>query len=515
VRGKFVRRVLPAVLVVAVLVAAAAITTLKRSLTLTAGASAVPPTAATVAGVVRACPAPGLAGGPSARLAVIAAGTGGASGTGTTGTGQAVISHLGTGSEPSLGTLGKPGTLTLGSVKAPRVPKHAATPSPAPSGQAVATNPVLGGVVINATGSMAAGLEAEQVTDAGRTGLRCDSPGTDFWFVGPGKFTVRTIRLYLMNPGDQPADVNVEAFTDAGPLQGNTDTGVAVAPHSAVMQSLNTMLKGSRVVALHIRTSVGQVTAALHENTGKASGGIWLPAAQVPADQVVVPGLPATAGTRQLYVAVPGTQDAHITLTAVTSRGSYQPTGGSGLDIPGGSAVAISLPSLAGVPGAIKVSANVPVTASAVVPGGPSGSPGAFTAAYPPLQQQGVVAMDRTGHGRIAELVLSAPLAAASAKIVEVAVGQDGQTQASQGKVVQVKAKHTLVVQLSRAPGSAKGTAFALLITPQAGSGPLYAGRVVAGTGQGGALDSILPVPSAITTVPLPVVRDAPVTPVH
>ncbi len=508
-RGMFVRRVLPALLVVALLAAAAAITTAKRSLTLTAGASAVPPTAAAVAGVVRACPAPGLTGSPTARVAVIAAGTGG-----STGDGQAAISHMDTSSGSPVATLSKPGTLTLAPVKTPPAPKHAATPSPAPSGQAaVTTTPVQGGVEINATGSMAAGLEAEQVTDAGHTGLRCDSPGTDFWFAGPGKFTVHSIRLYLMNPGDQAADVNVEAFTDAGPLQGNTDTGVAVAAHTTVVQSLNTMLKGSRVIALHIRTSVGQVAAALHENTGKASGGAWLPAAQPPADKVVVPGLPATAGTRQLYVAVPGTQDAHITLTAITSRGSYQPTGGSGLDIPGGSAVQISLPSLAGVPGAIKVSANVPVTATAVVPGGPAGSPGAFTAAYPPIQEQGVVAMDRTGHGGIAELVLSAPLQAASAKIVEVAVGQDGQTQASQGKVVQVAAKHTLVVQLSRAPGSAKGTAFALLITPQPGSGSLYAGRVLAGTGEGGALQSILPVPSAITTVPLPVVRDAPITP--
>lgn len=508
-RGMFVRRVLPALLVVALLAAAAAITTAKRSLTLTAGASAVPPTAAAVDGVVRACPAPGLTGSPTARVAVIAAGTGGSAGAG-----QAVVSHMDTSGSP-VATLSKPGTLTLGSVKTPPAPKHAAKPSPAPSGQAVTTTPVQGGVVINATGSMASGLEAEQVTDAGHTGLRCDSPGTDFWFAGPGKFTVRSIQLYLMNPGDQPADVNVEAFTDAGPLQGNTDTGVAVGAHTTVVQSLNTMLKGSRVIALHIRTSVGQVAAAVHENTGKSSGGAWLPAAQPPADKVVVPGLPATAGTRQLYVAVPGTQDAHITLTAVTSRGSYQPTGGSGLDIPGGSAVQISLPSLAGVPGAIKVSANVPVTAAAVVPGGPAGAPGAFSAAYPPIQEQGVVAMDRTGHGGIAELVLSAPLQAASAKIVEVAVGQDGQTQASQGKVVQVAAKHTLVVQLSRAPGSAKGTAFALLITPQPGSGALYAGRVVASTGQGGALQSILPVPSAITTVPLPVVRDAPITPGH
>jgi hypothetical protein len=504
----FTRRVLPAALVVLVLAAAAAITTLKHSLTLTAGASSVPPTAAAVDGVVRACPAPGLAGGPSARLALIS----GTASPGQAGAGQAVVSKLGS-SDPPLVTLKQPGTLTLASVKSPPAPKHPPKPSPAPSGQAVATTPVKGGVVIDATGSMARGLAAQQVTDGGSTGLRCDSPGTDFWFAGPGKFFLRSIRLYLMNPGEQPADVNVEAFTDAGPLQGNTDTGVAVAPHSMVVQSLDTMLKGSRVVALHIRTSVGQVTAALHENTRKKAGGVWLPAAQPPTTKVVLPGLPATAGTRQLYVTVPGAQDAHVVLTAVTSRGSYHPTGGGGIDIPGGSALQISLPSLAGVPGAIEVSSDVPVTASATLPGGPSGAPGVFTAAYPPIQQQGIVTMNRTGHGRLAELVLSAPLTAVSARITEVPAGQADQSQpAGTGKIVKIDAKHTLVVQLSRAPGSPKGTAFALLITPQAGSGPLYAGRVLAGTGQGGAVQSILPVPSAISTVPLPVVRNAPVT---
>jgi hypothetical protein len=507
----FANRVLPTTLVVLVLAAAAAITTLKHTFNLTAGTTAAPPVAAAVSGVVRACPAPGLVGSPAARVALIAAP--GASG-GSAGSGQSVITPFGvTGAHP-LVALGQPGALTLAKVKAAPPPKHPAKPSPAPSGQTVATQPTQGGVVIAATGSMARGLEAEQVTNSGSSGTRCDSPGTDFWFVGPGKFSLHSIQLYLMNPGGQPADVNVEAFTDAGPLQGSTDTGVAVAPHSMVVQSLGTMLKGSRVVALHVRTSVGQVAAALHENTGKTGGGAWLPAAQPPADRVVVPGLPDTAGTRQLFVTVPGTQDAHITLTAITSRGSYQPTGGSGLDIPGGSSVSISLPSLAGVPGAIKVAANVPVTATAMLPGGPAGAPGIFTSAYPPIQEQGVVAENLTGGGRIAQLVLSAPLQAASARITEVAVGQGGKPQpASAGKVVKVRAKHTLVVQLSRAPGSPRGSAFAVLITPVAGSGPLYAGRVLAGTGQGGALQSILPVPSAITTVPLPIVRDAPITP--
>jgi hypothetical protein len=512
VRGTFANRVLPVVAVGVVLAAAAAVTTLRHPLTLTAGTSAAPPSTATVNGVIRACPQPGLVGTPGARVALIAAST--ATG-GSAGPGQSTIARLGPTGGTSLVTLKQPGALTFAKVKTPPVPKHAAKPSPAPSGQTVPTVAADGGVVIQATGSMARGLEAEQVTDAGSASTRCDSPGTDWWFAGPGRFNVRTIQLYLLNPGSQPADINVEAFTDAGPVPGGADTGVAVAPHSMIVQSLDTMLKGSRVIALHIRTSTGQVTAALHENTGKAVGGVWLPPAQEPADQVVLPGLPATPGTRQLFVTVPGTQDAHITLTAVTSRGSYQPTGGGGLDIPGGSAVQVSLPSLAGFPGAIKVSADVPVTATAMIPGGQSGAPGVFTAADPAIQEQGVVAQNLTGRGKLAELVLTAPLKAVSVRIVETAVGASQPSAADSGKIVKVEAKHTRVVQLARAPGSPKGTAFALMITPLSGSGPLYAARVLAGSRAGGTVQSILPVPSAPSIVPLPTVRNAPITPGH
>lgn len=504
-RGMFATRILPLAVAAVLLAGAAAIAMAKHPLTLTAGTTAAPPPAAAVSAVVRACPAPGLAGAPGTRVAFISGL--GASGV-ATGTGQAVISPIGAAGKP-LVTLGKPGTLTVTPVKSPPLPQHAAAPSPAPSGQAVATVPVQGGVLIQASGSLAQGLEAEQVASSGNATTRCDSPGTDFWFVGPGRFSVGHIQLYLMNPGSQPADVNVEAFTDAGPLQGSTDTGVAVAPHAMVTQTLDPMLKGSRVVALHIRTSVGQVTAALHDTTGRKGHGGWLPAAQAPATQVVLPGMPATAGARQLYVAVPGTQDAHIALSAITSRGTYQPTGASGLDIPGGSAVAVSLPSLAGVSGALRVTANVPVTAAATLSGGQAGTPGVFTAAYAPIQGQGVVAQSLSDRRRMAELVLTAPAGAVSARVVEIGAG--GQPQP--GTVVKIAAKHSQVVQLNRPSGTPRGVAFAVVITPLPGSGPLYAGRVLIGSGKGGTLQSIVPVPCAPATVPLPTVRDAPISP--
>jgi hypothetical protein len=51
------------------------------------------------------------------------------------------------------------------------------------------------------------------------------------------------------------------------------------------------------------------------------------------------------------------------------------------------------------------------------------------------------------------------------------------------------------------------------VVTPLPGSGPVYAGRVVIGSGKGGSLQSVLPVFSALTMVPLPDVQGAVVTP--
>jgi hypothetical protein len=512
VRSAIANRAVSLAVLVAAVAVAAGLALWKHTVTLAASAPQPQPHAAPVNTVLRACPAPGLTGAPSAQVALIA-------GQGPKGSGRAVVTPLGqaTGGTP-LATVTQPGALSVTRVRpvpAPArgkatAPVKGATPSPAPSSQPVATVPAAGGVVIQAAGAMARGLEAEQVLDNGRAATRCASPGIDFWFVGPGVFTAPHIQLLLMNVSGQPADVTVQAFTDAGPLQGSTDTGVAVAPHSMVSQSLDKVLHGTRMVALEFRTSVGQVVAAVEETTRSRHTGTWLPASAAPGTRMVVPAMPAAAGTRQLFLAVPGTRDAHITLNAITAKGSYRPTGGTGLDIPGGSVAQIALPSLSAIYGALQVSANVPVTASLMVPGGQRGSPGAFTAAAPAIQQQGVVAANVTGAGAASSLVLSAPWRGARVRLTEIGSGGG---QAAQGSVLIIAAHHSLVQQLPTPAGSRRGSTFAVIVTPLPGSGPVYAGRVVTTSGRGGAVESILPVPSALTVVPLPPVQGALVAP--
>jgi hypothetical protein len=79
-------------------------------------------------------------------------------------------------------------------------------------------------------------------------------------------------------------------------------------------------------------------------------------------------------------------------------------------------------------------------------------------------------------------------------------------------QTVRIRAGHSLLTPLGKGGGAKRETAFSVIITPLAGSGQLYAGRVIIGSGTGGKLQSMLPVSSALTVVPLPHVRDTFIT---
>lgn len=455
---------------------------------------------AEVTSAIKACPSPGTVG-------VTAAGVAAASAPGTAKQGTAAVTRLSGAGSPAVGptvaTLTTPDVLSLSSVPAAPKPRTRAVPGDPDSG-GVTTIQGRGGVMVQASGAMAQGLEVEQTGPSGLVTAQCQGPGTDFWFVGPSVSSAAQIEMYLMNTDSQAADVQVDALTDNGPLLGSSDTGIVVPPHAVIGQALNKLLHGSRVIALHVSTSVGRVVAAVRENNRAGAEGAWMPVTQAPAKTQVLPGLPATSGTRTLYLAVPGDAAAQVKVTAVTSRGSYQPTGGSGIDVPAQSAAAIPLPSLSGVGAALQISSSVPVAAAVLVPGGASGAPGALSAAAAPVSEQAIAADNPASAAGQASLVISAPgQAAATVRILTATskISFSGQ----QATVVHVAGGHTVVTRI-RAPGR-KPVSFAVLVAPEAGSGPVYVGRVI--SSRGGVVRTILPLTSALTWVPLPVAEQA------
>jgi hypothetical protein len=424
--------------------------------------------------------------------------------------GRAVITRLvpggGSSAGPVAATVSQPGVLQVSAIKtAPPLTKSEQTGQPG-STASVTTQDGRGGIAVSAVGAMAQGLEVEQTGAGGVVTAQCGAPGTSFWFVGPGQATAGTIELYLMNPGSQPADAAVSVLTDVtkgAPLLGNADNGITVPPHGMVVQSLGRLLQTSKVIALNVTTSVGQVVAAVRESRSASHEGGWLPATGAPARHLVIPGLPRGAGTPDLYIAVPGSVSAAVKITAVTAKGSYQPTGGTGIDLPNDSASLNPLPSLGGVSGAIAISASVPVVATMEVPGGPAGTSGAFAVSAGPIGEQGVLADNPARSAGSTELVLSAPQKAASVRITSAsssvsAIGQPG-------TVVQIKARSSVIVQAGP-PHGAKTDMFALVVTPLSGSGPVYAGRIITA---GHSVQSILPVPASPTSISLPAVQES------
>lgn len=457
---------------------------------------------ASVSTATRVCAAPGSAAPTSASIALTAIPA-------TAKSGRAVISPLtpaGSASpQPALATLTEPDLLQLRSVAiAPPLTKAEATGQPGSTPQ-VSTQAGRGGVEVVASGAMAQGLQVEQTGPGGLSTAQCGTPGTDFWFAGPGQAIAGTVEVYLMNSGSQPADARITVLTDVTkgpPLLANADSGITVPPHGMVVQSLSRLLQSSKVVALNVTTSVGQVTAAVRESRSAAHDGSWLPATGSPARHLVIPGLPGTAGSRELYIAVPGGSSAEVKVAAVTEKGSYQPTGGGGIALLGGSAVTIALPSLGGIAGAVSVTSTVPVVAAMLIPGGPAGASGTVLAAAGAIEQQGVLAVNPARTAGTTQLVLSAPAKAAR---VRIGTATASAPATGSGTIVTIKAGTSLVVS-PRPQNDSKASAFSLVLTPLSGSGPVYAARVIS---VHGTLQSILAVPSSLTWIAFPPVRDS------
>ena len=397
-RGRqLANRFILAFLVVLALAGLYGVAGLSHAIVLTAATPPAPPGRLEVSSALVACPGPGSAGVTGGDLAE-------ASVPASTGSGQVIVTELNAAAKTQppapVGTAPQPGQLTVKTIaKVPVVPAKVAT-MPAMAGGAVPTSVARGGLILSATGSDAQGLDVEQLGPDGQPTARCQSPGSDFWFVGPEGIKQHT-ELYLMNADSTPADAHVSVQTDSGPLLGAKDLGIVVPPHAMIIQSLDKLVHSAKAAAFHVTTSTGRVVAAMRVSSSATKPGIWLPAAQQPATTQVLTGLPATTGTRELYITVPGGAAARVKVTAVTPRGSYQPTGGNGISLLGHLTTGVSIPSLSGFPGSIMISADVPVTAVLEISGGPPGAPGAFIGGSDAVTEQGVVAASPAGTGGI------------------------------------------------------------------------------------------------------------------
>lgn len=451
-----------------------------------------------VTSAARACPpAPGGGAAPVALLA------GGAS---ATGQGQVELTALPPAGLPVRATgpvrAHSPGALSLLTLPAAAT-ATARNGTPAVQGWSVA-----GG------GTMAQGMEAELTRGSGLASVRCAAPGSDLWFLGPGQANGGSeVQLDLMNVDSTAASVDISVINDAGQAQVGSDSGITVPPHQTVTQSLSAGAQGSSVLAVEVHTSIGRVAAAVSEGPSHGTPS-WLPGTAAPSTRLVIPGVPPSGSAAVLFVADPGTSTAKVTVTAITPQGHIRPFGSQSVDLPGQSASFVSLTPLGGTTAALQLTSNVPVAAAVLVPGS---GPGVLTSATAPISEQAIVAGNTSGAGLAASVLLSAPGGAARVRLTEIApadrAGGNGTGAKGTGssvtasQVVSVTAGRTLAAPVKAPKGARHGSAFAVVITPLAGSGPVYAARVE--TQDQKTVVSIIPAASALTTIGLRPVRDS------
>jgi hypothetical protein len=341
---------------------------------------------------------------------------------------------------------------------------------------------------------MAEGFEAEQATSAGMGLVSCSHPTSDMWFVGTG---APNVRLYLMNTGDLAANVNVNILTDTGQQNGLANA-ITVAPDQVIAENIAPYVHGAQAVALEVQTSSGQIAASLWESSGKGSGA-WVPESAQPSTTLVIPGLTVASSAARLFVTVPGQADAHVKVVAYTPAGAFQQFADVPVQASAGATTPVTLSSLGASAAGLVLTSNVPIVAGVLVAGDGIGS---FTTAVAPVTEQGVVAGNPASVGLTVGLLLTAPSAAATASVS--VISADGTVTSPAGlQNVTVAAGRTLALTVPRPPGRQP---FAIVLTPGADSGPLYAARVVT-SGSGGLaapLVSLLPVPSALTEITLP-----------
>jgi hypothetical protein len=371
----------------------------------------------------------------------------------------------------------------------------AATTVTAPDGAAG------GGSSVSATGQMAEGFEAEQADSSGMGLVSCSHPSSDMWFVGSGE---PDVWLYLTNSGTAEASVDVTILTDTGQQSGLANA-ITVAPDQVVAQNVSPFVHGAQAIALHVQTSSGQIAASVWEGAGSANGA-WLPQAAAPSTTVVIPGLTVASSSARLFVTVPGATDAKLKVVAYTPAGASIQFGSGSNPVQASAAATtpVTLSSLGASAAGLELTSNVPIVAGVLVPGAGIGS---FTAGANPVADQGVIAGNPATRGLTIGLLLTAPGAAATASVNVIA--SDGTvTSPAALQDVAVGAGRTIAVAVPRPSG---GHSFAIVLTPKAGSGPLYAARAVT-SGTGGltaALTSLLPVQSALTEITLPPVQNA------
>ena len=272
-------------------------------------------------------------------------------------------------------------------------------------------------IVIAADGAMATASSAvivDDVTGGNEAGLKaapCLAPATAHWFSGLGATDEDRTDLILSNPDDAQAQVDLRYYGRSGRIAVPGSPGLVIRGHDSQPVSLAD-LRGESPVSVAIQASQGRVTAVAKRTQTRQirpAGVDWQVPSVSPNRVVVIPGVPADEGGRQLVVTNPNNSRATVAVQVLGFQGPYAPSGAASVDVPPEGTASVNLePGLAGEAAGIKLTSDVPVTGAVIATSrrGGKGTDLAVQSAAAPLIGTGVSALATTNIAD-SELIIS------------------------------------------------------------------------------------------------------------
>ncbi|MCW2542644.1 MAG: hypothetical protein JWM40_196 [Frankiales bacterium] len=411
---------------------------------------------------------------------------------------------------------------THGSVSAFRIRSHVSTPvtvtAPGQVAVGMGASTTEDGLVVTATGELAAGLEVEQITrgttgrNRGLAGVRCDAPRREAWFVGGATGIRDTSTLVLANVDDTPSTVDVTVFTASGPIDSRLGQGITVQPHSRKLLSLDELAPDRTQLTVRVLSRRGRVAAnLLHARIdGRIPLGVdYVPRTEQPATSVVVPGFPQGPGARVLLVTNPGVDDTTVSVRVTTSDGQFVPTTLSAINVPAGTTVAAHIDPITDTSAltALVTSDGAPIVAGGVIQDKQDTHVAemAYTGGTPPLSGPALLTDLVIDRPTESTLILTSMDTDAQVRVTPIrVVGTPGALPAP--KTVNVPAGRTVTLKLSTFYPPGTETRLAVEVRSMPGSGAVYAARYLREHGTSGPLTTLLDLQGPAQRVSRPVV---------
>ncbi|MFV0462274.1 MAG: DUF5719 family protein [Nostocoides sp.] len=293
------------------------------------------------------------------------------------------------------------------------------------------TSPPAGSAVrVHATGGLAPGLVASQLSVAtldtvrGLVTASCGVPASDLWLIAGGGQPGRQERLVLTNAGANEVIVDVSVMGADGPVTSAAGHGLIVPAHGRLGVLVDAIAGAEKSPVVHVTATGGLVRATLNDtwlDGTVPAGSSDVTAAAMPARRAVIPGV-AVDGSGVLRLANPGTTEAVVQVRTISADGGAPLPDKGVFTLAAGSVADVPLTGLPTANFALDVSADVPVVAGAVINRRVGGGNGdfAWTSATAPIVDLGGAALPAGPSGLTRRLMLVATGGSSSVRLTTV-----------------------------------------------------------------------------------------------